>query len=119
MTFSPSANFTMRNAPLKYIESAGMPQRILMTRDWPPMRVGAAVQQVRRRDAAGERVVDDRIVVLELHLNFGRHRLAAFVDAVFERGVRVRVDDAGHDELARAVDDANARPGSPRCVPPR
>ena len=37
VTFSPSANLTMRNAPLKYIESTGMPQRILMTRDCPPI----------------------------------------------------------------------------------
>jgi hypothetical protein len=66
------------------------------------------VEQKRRGDAAGKRAIDRRIVVPDLDDDFRCHGLGTLVDAAFERGVRVCVDDPRHHVLAGAVDDANA-----------
>ena len=73
-------------------------------------RVGAAVQDVRSRQAAGEVAIDADVGRVEDVLH-ARHRAdggAAFVDRV-HGDVRVGVDQAWRDELARDVNDVCPR----------
>jgi hypothetical protein len=72
-------------------------------------RVGAAVEHVRDRQAAGEVAVDVDVGRREHVLDPGHraHRRAPFVDRV-GGDVRVAVDDARRDELAGGVDDLGA-----------
>ena len=71
-------------------------------------RVRAPVEEERRRHTTCQRAIDHGIVVLHLHDDFWCDRLAPLVDAALESRMRVRVDNAGHDELARTVDHAKS-----------
>ena len=73
-------------------------------------RVGAAVQHVRHRQAAGEVAIDCDVGRVEdvLDPRHRAHRRAALVDR-FRGNVRVRVDDAGRDESPGGVDNLRAR----------
>src|SRR3712207_4939979 len=76
-----------------------------------PDCVARAVQKERGRRASGELSVDVYGGRVEYVLR-ARHRgdgLCALVDRAVHHRVRVRVDDTGEDELARAVYDARAR----------
>ena len=68
--------------------------------------IGAAVQNVGDGDAAREIAIDVDVVGIENVGDVGDRRDgdAAFVDAAVDGDVRVAIDDAGHDELARGVD---------------
>ena len=76
-------------------------------------RVARAVQHVGDRDAAGELAIDVDVGGVEhvLDAHHRRHDRAALVDGV-GGDVRVRVDDAGRDELAGGVDHLGARRAS-------
>jgi hypothetical protein len=73
-------------------------------------RVRAAVKNVGHGEAAGQIALNRDVGGIEhvAHADHRAHRRRAFVDGVV-RDVRVRVDDAGRDEFARAVDDVGAR----------
>ena len=68
--------------------------------------------------AAGQVAIDVDVGRVEhvAHAGHRADRRRAFVDRVVG-DVRVRVDDAGRDELAGAVEDLGARRESARCVP--
>ena len=70
-------------------------------------RIGAAMQNIRGRDAASEIAIDVDVFGIQ-HVGDVRDRRdrdAAFVDVAVHRDVRVAIDDAGHDELAVGVND--------------
>ncbi len=73
-------------------------------------RVGAAVQDVRHREPAGEVAIDADVGRIEhvAHPGHRAHGRRALVDRVVG-DVRVGVDDARRDELAGAVIDVGAR----------
>ena len=97
LTFSPSANLMPGGAAANFISSGtGAPAKLdhlVLSAD----RIGRAVQDVRRGDAAGQLAIDVDVGGIDevADAHFGRDRLARFVDAAVGGRVRVAIDDAG------------------------
>ena len=118
--FSPSANLMPGSAPSNTRSSrARLAPAQLDDRVLAADRVGAAVQDVGGRQAAGEVAIDVDVGRDRARPRMPGHRAdrrPAFVDGVVG-DVRVRVDDARRDELAGGVDRPRRRPGSSTFAP--
>src|SRR4029077_13130440 len=68
------------------------------------------MQQQRCGDAAGQRAIDRFVAVVKrvAHHHLRGDRAGGLVYVIIERDVRVRIDDAGHHELAGSVDHHGA-----------